>query len=489
MNSLVSGRKTSPIKRQLTLLLYNFLLIIFTLVDLTKWIAALVKQALFYILRKPLNGTEKRDWYWGQKYGLVSKNLTEKTLTADKDSASDSVSKVVMFHCASVGEVVAAVPLIKQMLALAALDNSSVNFVVTTNTKTGKEQLLRLLDEQLKNKVSHTYLPVDLPWLMSSLLKQVQPDMVMIMEVELWPNLINQCYKFKNKQGYKKHIPVCIVNARLTDKTRRGYQKFSALAEPMIKQLHQVYARNKTDFDNYLAMGINPKKLTLLGNIKFDIANADMQSAQELRQSLKLENRQVIIAGSTHEGEESLIVEAYPQFKTQYPELILIICPRHPERFTTVFDYLASQQLNVVKMSEADSAEATTDVLLGDQMGQLSKLYGVCDIAFVGGSFAKKGGHNPIEPAAFAKPVIMGPHVYNNPEICNTFADDEGLIIANNHFEFVTQVNAWLSDETLRMNTGKKALETLSKNSGVINVISTKLLKNLSLQATLANND
>lgn len=463
MNSLISGRKTSLIKRQLILLLYNFLLIIFTLVDLTKWMAALVKQALFYILRKPLNGTDKRDWCWGQKYGLVAKNLSAKKLTADKSL----VSKIVMIHCASVGEVVAAVPLIKQMLA--AIDNSSLNFVVTTNTKTGKEQLLQLLDDKLKTRVTHTYLPVDLPWLMSSLLKQVQPDMVIIMEVELWPNLINQCYK--------KHTPVFIVNARLTDKTKRGYQKFSALAEPMIKQLHQVYARNQTDFDNYLAMGISPDKLALLGNIKFDIAQADMQSAQELRQSLNLENRQVIIAGSTHETEESLIVEAYQQFKTQYPDLILIICPRHPERFTAVFDYLASQQLNVVKMSEADSAEVKSDVLLGDQMGQLSKLYGVCDIAFVGGSFAKKGGHNPIEPAAFAKPVIMGPHVYNNPEICHAFADNGGLVIANNHFEFVAQINAWLSDEALRINIGKKALETLSKNSGVINVISTELLQ------------
>jgi 3-deoxy-D-manno-octulosonic-acid transferase len=109
-------------------------------------------------------------------------------------------------------------------------------------------------------------------------------------------------------------------------------------------------------------------------------------------------------------------------------------------------------------------------------MGQLSKLYGVCDIAFVGGSFAKRGGHNPIEPAAFAKPIIMGPHVYNNPEICHTLADDGGLIIANNHFEFVSQLNTWLSDQELSENTGKKALATLQQNSGVIKQISAELV-------------
>lgn len=460
MNSLVSGRKTSPIKRQLTLLLYNFLLIIFTLVDVTKWIAALVKQILFYILRKPLNGTEKRDWCWGQKYGLVSKGLPLSQLVPE--------SKTVMFHCASVGEVVAVIPLIKDLLLSAEHTSLQLQFVVTTNTKTGKEQLLRLLDEELKNKVIHSYLPIDLPWLMSSLLKQVKPDMLVIMEVELWPNLINQCYK--------KHIPVSIVNARLTDKTTKGYQKFISLAQPMIKQLHRVYARNQMDFDNYLTMGINPEKLSLFGNIKFDIGQANMQLAQELRQSLNLQSRRVIIAGSTHETEESLIIEAYQQFKTQYLDLILIICPRHPERFIPVFEYLTSQQVNVVKMSETDSAEATTDVLLGDQMGQLSKLYGVCDIAFVGGSFAKRGGHNPIEPAAFAKPIIMGPHVYNNPEICHTLADDGGLTIANNHFEFVSQLNTWLSDQELSENTGKKALATLQQNSGVIKQISAELV-------------
>jgi 3-deoxy-D-manno-octulosonic-acid transferase len=126
---------------------------------------------------------------------------------------------------------------------------------------------MRLLDDELKNKVTHTYLPIDLPWLMSSLLKQVKPDMLVIMEVELWPNLINQCYKYQNKKDHKIQLLVCIVNARLTDKTRRGYQKLTSLSEPMIQQLHQVYARNQTDVDNYLTMGITPEKLTLLGNI------------------------------------------------------------------------------------------------------------------------------------------------------------------------------------------------------------------------------
>jgi 3-deoxy-D-manno-octulosonic-acid transferase len=202
-----------------------------------------------------------------------------------------------------------------------------------------------------------------------------------------------------------------------------------------------------------------------------------MSAPQELRDALNLTTRKVIIAGSSHEGEESLIVEAYQQFKTQHPNLLLIICPRHPERFIPVFEYLTSQQLNIVKMSESESAEITTDVLLGDQMGQLSKLYGVCDIAFVGGSFAKRGGHNPIEAAAFAKPIIMGPHVYNNPEICHTLANDGGLTIANNHFEFVSQLNTWLSDQELSEDTGKKALATLHNNTGIIKTLSSELLR------------
>jgi 3-deoxy-D-manno-octulosonic-acid transferase len=455
----------SKTKRILTLCFYNSLLIIFTLVDISKWLIALLKQVGFFLLRKPLKGTEKRDWYWGQKYGLVSKGLASSQLAVESKISN---RKTILIHCASVGEVVAVIPLIKQLLNDAKGTLLSLNFVVTTNTKTGKEQLLRSLDDELKNKVTHTYLPVDLPWLMSSLLKQVKPDMLVIMEVELWPNLINLCYK--------KHIPVSIVNARLTDKTTKGYQKFISLAQPMIQQLHRVYARNQTDFDNYLIMGIAPEKLTLAGNIKFDIPVADFTNAEQLRESLNLTNRLVIIVGSSHEGEESLIAEAYAQFKTQFPDLLLIICPRHPERFSQVFDYLTSQGLNTLKMSESESAEVTTDVLLGDQMGQLSKLYGVCDIAFVGGSFAKRGGHNPIEAAAFAKPIIMGPHVYNNPEICHTLADDGGLIIANNHFEFVSQLNTWLSNKELSEDAGKKAFATLQQNSGVIKQISAELM-------------
>jgi len=466
----------SKAKRILSLCFYNFLLILFSFVDFTKWLIALIKQSSTFVLRKPFTirspGNEKRDWSWGQKFGLVAKDLSVNQLSSD--------NKTIMIHCASVGEVVAAMPLIKRLISSSKhseqTNSSALNVIVTTNTKTGKEQLLRILnnlpdDSMVKNSVHHCYLPIDLPWLMSSLIKKINPELLIIMEVELWPNLINQCHK--------KQIPVVIVNARLTDKTKRGYQKFNALTQPMIQQLHKVYARNQMDFDNYLAMGIKPEKLTLLGNIKFDIEPADMRAAQELRDALNLTKRKVIIAGSSHEGEESLLVEAYQQFKTQYPDLILLICPRHPERFTAVFEYLTSQQLNVVKMSERAAAENSTDVLLGDQMGQLSKLYGVCDIAFVGGSFAKRGGHNPIEAAAFAKPIIMGPHVYNNPEICNTLANDGGLVIANTHFEFITQMNLWLSDSELTRNTGKKALATLHNNAGIINTLSTELLRTL----------
>ncbi|MFT6529272.1 MAG: 3-deoxy-D-manno-octulosonic-acid transferase [Psychrosphaera sp.] len=454
------------IKRTFSLFIYNLLLVIFTCVDLVKWVFALFRQALFFALGKSLTGAEKRDWAWGQKYGLVARELFSPTTQINSVDV-----KTVMFHCASVGEVVAVIPLIKHLLRSSLHCDMNLQFVITTNTKTGKEQLLRLLDDSLLDKVKHCYLPIDLPWLMSSLLKQVNPDIMLIMEVELWPNLINQCHK--------KQIPVCIVNARLTDKTRKGYQKVGVLAEAMIKQLQRVYARNQTDFDNYIAMGIDNNKLTLLGNIKFDIGQADLVAAEQLRASLNLTHRQVIIAGSSHEGEESLLVDAYKQFKTQNPHLILIICPRHPQRFETVFDYLNSQQLNVVKMSESTTSNADTDVLLGDQMGQLSKLYGVCDIAFVCGSFVKRGGHNPIEAAAYAKPIIMGPHVYNNPEICHTLQSDGGLFIANSNFEFISQINTWLSAPESMQDAGNKALSTLTANAGIIEIISSELLQML----------
>jgi len=189
----------------------------------------------------------------------------------------------------------------------------------------------------------------------------------------------------------------------------------------------------------------------------------------------------VLLAGSTHFGEEELIVKMYKQFKPQYPELVLLIAPRHPQRFTEVLEYLLVQDLRVNQQSLDEGIQAKTDVLLIDEMGLLSCLYGVCDVAFVGGSIAAKGGHNPIEPASYGVPTIMGPHIYNNPEICQVLVEAGGLKVVGCEDEFQQQLGAWLADAELRRGEGKAGRNKLEDHGGLIDSIAEKISLSLRL--------
>lgn len=438
-------------KQLLALCFYNLLLVLFTVVDFSKWVIHLVLIGFYNVTNRKPRIESKYEFGWAQKYLLSPFNLPTKP-----------TDKTVLVHCASMGEVVAAMPVIKQL----AETEPQSTFVITTNTLTGKQQLLKSIPKELTNRICHNYLPIDLPWLMANLLRTVNPCLVLIMEVELWPNLVRQCHK--------KSIPLAVINARLTDKTRRGYQKLSWLSQPMIQSLSMVFCRNQTDYNNYLALNYDQSKLTLLGNVKFDIPLPQQNKVQN-KLELGLDNRTVLIAGSTHQGEEDALVNTYNKLKPKFTDLLLIIVPRHPHRFEPVFDYLTEQQLNIARMSTNQKPTIKTDVLYCDMMGKLSSLYGAADIAFVGGSLVKKGGHNPIEASAFSIPVLMGQHIYNNPEICQTLADDGGLVICNDQQTLDQTIETWLSSPEQRDEVGQKGVNTILSNQGVIQRLVEKL--------------
>lgn len=360
----------------------------------------------------------------------------------------------ILLHCVSVGEVVAATTLVRNIWAI----HPEIPFTITTTTPTGSERVR----ETFGDKVNHYYLPYDFPLAMRSLLKLIQPEKLLITEVELWPNLIH-C-------AWKQAIPVYIVNARLTDRSCRSYTKLGALFTPMLHKVTAVCAQGQRDYDNYLKLGAKQEQLVLTNNIKFDqpLTEDEKQKTAAFKAKLNTQERTVLIAGSTHEPEEQVMLETYLKLKPRFPDLLLLIVPRHPQRFSKVEQLISKQGLQLLKLSEERAVTPETDVLLADQMGVLKSLYGIADLAFVGGSIANKGGHNALEAAICGLPVIMGSYIYNNPVICDALAEADALRTAENSEQIIAALTPWLEDPVLREKHGLAGKKVVADNSGAI---------------------
>ena len=364
----------------------------------------------------------------------------------------------ILFHCVSVGEVVAASCVIKGLLNT----QPDLPIVITTTTATGAQRVRDIFGTSLTDNLAHHYLPYDLPWLMSRLLAHIQPKLVCITEVELWPNLL--------AKTAQKHIPVCVVNARMTAKSARTYRKISGVFMPMLQQVTTVCAQGQRDADAYLSLGLAPEKLVLTHNVKFDQVSDVVvpESIIELSNTLKLLGKQVLLAGSTHQDEETFWLDVYKQLKAEFPQALLIIVPRHPQRFAQVEAEILSSGLNYINWADRDKLNAQTQVLLVDAMGVLTPLYSCADIAFVGGSIVAKGGHNALEPASMSVPVIMGIHTYNNPVICDTLITAGGLRIVTDTTSARQLCHTWLSEPALADAIGRCGQTVILDNQGAL---------------------
>ena len=364
----------------------------------------------------------------------------------------------ILFHCVSVGEVVAASCVIKGLLNT----QPDLPIVITTTTATGAQRVRDIFGTSLTDNLAHHYLPYDLPWLMSRLLAHIQPKLVCITEVELWPNLL--------AKTAQKHIPVCVVNARMTAKSARTYRKISGVFMPMLQQVTTVCAQGQRDADAYLSLGLAPEKLVLTHNVKFDQVSDVVvpESIIELSNTLKLLGKQVLLAGSTHQDEETFWLDVYKQLQADFPQALLIIVPRHPQRFAQVEAEILSSGLNYINWADRDKLNAQTQVLLVDAMGVLTPLYTCADIAFVGGSIVAKGGHNALEPASMSVPVIMGIHTYNNPVICDTLITAGGLRIVTDTTSARQLCHTWLSEPALAHASGQCGQSVILDNQGAL---------------------
>jgi 3-deoxy-D-manno-octulosonic-acid transferase len=362
--------------------------------------------------------------------------------------------KTILVHCASVGEVVAIQMLVEEIQR----KHPHTSIAITTNTTTGSERVKLLF----KDKVAHYYLPYDFPAFTWLFLRKLNPSKVLINEMELWPNLTAACKK--------RDIPLYIVNGRMSEKSTKTYQKFPALFEPMLANFTHICAQGERDYNNYLSLGANQNKLTLTNNIKFELKFdvIELSKAQEITTHFLIRNRIVLVAGSTHEPEEQVLLDAYSKLHQKHPDLLLILVPRHPHRFEKVHQQLLKQSIEVNLMSKNKPITSNTQVLLCDQMGMLRALYTLADIAFVGGSIANRGGHNALEPAAFNIPIMMGPSNYNNPAIHNALKQAGALKSVENAQQITSVCNNWLADTSQKLTDGQAGGKVLKRNSGAI---------------------
>lgn len=377
---------------------------------------------------------------WAQRLGVF------KTLNAPRP--------VVWIHAVSVGEVIAASELIRRLI-----HDGSITLMVTTMTPTGSARVTAAFGAQ----VAHVYAPFDLPWTVTAFIKRTRPILTIIMETEIWPNMLVGCAKH--------NVPAILANARLSSRSARRYGWFPATTKALLNRFARIAVQNAVDAERFVKLGLAPDKLSVIGSVKFDltVSSALRESAAKLKQCYSAGGeRKVLIAASTHQGEELQIAEVYQRLRRSRKDLLLVVVPRHPERFDEIHQLFA-ERFVAVRRSGPRAPDATTEVVIGDTMGELMLLYGAADIAFVGGSLIERGGHNMIEPAAWGLPVLSGPHIFNFNEISKGLIAVAAMRTVHNVEEFEREVRLLLEQPQLLQAMGAAAKAFVDDNRGALN--------------------
>lgn len=358
---------------------------------------------------------------------------------------------IVWVHAVSVGEVVAATPVVRRLL-----DLGSVAVMLTTMTPTGSTRVRNTFGRE----VLHVYAPYDLPWTVAAFLRRTQPVLTIILETELWPNMLHECAARK--------LPTVLANARLSARSARRYRRFAAGAtRELLACLDRVAVQNVEDGQRFLELGLAPEKLTVTGSVKFDISITDelKHAARALRGTYGHE-RPVFIAASTHDGEDTVVLDAFAQVLQRHARALLLLVPRHPERFGDVYE-LCRSRFNTCRRSSGSCSEAT-QIVVGDTMGEMMLLYGSADIAFVGGSLIERGGHNMIEPACWGLPILSGPHTFNFADISKRLELCGGLVTVADAAGLSRQISRWLDNPQEAWAVGARAREFAEQNRGAV---------------------
>lgn len=383
---------------------------------------------------------------WRERLGLVARTR----------------EPVLWVHAVSVGETIAAAPLVKAILER----RPDVPVLVTAMTATGAAQARSLFGD----RVHYAYAPFDTPGSVRRFVRRVRPRALVIMETELWPNLI--------EESYGCQCPIFLVNARLSDRSAQRYRKIGGWVQSLLRRLEWIAAQAEDDAARFVGIGARPEAVSVTGSIKFDVTITDLmrRQANELRQGLG--QRPVWIAASTHEGEDEQLLDAHARILEQLPDALLILVPRHPDRFDAVAMLIGHRGFSSARRSSND-APGAAQVYLGDTMGELMVMLGAADVAFVGGSLIERGGHNPLEPAAWGMPVVTGPHVFNFETIYRQLDAGGGVIRVGNGAELAQRVGDLLAHPDRAKSAGQAALAVVEANRGALDRVVGGVLERL----------
>ncbi len=410
------------------------------------WPVRIVYSVIFYLLvplillrmawrarREP--GYRHR---WLERFGLYGK--------------ASVVRGVVWFHAVSVGESEAAFPLIRTMRRRFP----EMPILVTTTTPTGSARVKAVMGDE----VAHVYLPYDLPDAVARFLANFQPRLAVIMETEIWPNLFQACSK--------RQIPLAIVNARLSERSTKGYKRLGSFTRDTLASVKLIAAQTQADADRFVSVGANPDQVAVTGNIKYDIELPDdyFQQGLVLRDSL-FGKRPVWIAASTHEGEELLVLKAFSEVRVAHPELLLVLVPRHPPRFDKVANLCVSEGFTLSRRSLNETA-MQADIFLVDTLGELRQFYAASDITFIGGSLVPIGGHNVLEAAIAGIPVIFGTHMFNFLEAGRRLIEAGGAIQISDGDKLAGVVIDLLHDFNRNLRMGENGKEFVEAGRGAL---------------------
>jgi len=394
------------------------------------------------VVRLCLRGFRNRAYWsrWGERFGRVP------PLPADRP--------VLWVHAVSVGEVRAADPIVRALRER----YPGVRMLVTTMTPTGTAQVQELFGPD----VEHCYLPWDYPGALNRFLDRTHPEAGIIMETEIWPNLIAACAR--------RGVPLVFANVRLSEGSAAGYRRIRALVAPALSQVAHFAVQAPAHAERLRRIGAPAERITVTGSVKFDSrVPASLREVAEVVRREWGRERPVFLAGSTRDGEEELILDACDRLRDQLPDLLLVLVPRHPERFATVARLVRSRSLRLVQRSDGPGAvDPGVQVYVGDTMGELQILYAAADVVFVGGSLLPYGGHNILESCAVGVPVVFGPHMFNFEEIAQLVRECGAGRQVSNADALEEVVAHWLGDADERFRVGQAGLALVSENRGAL---------------------
>lgn len=365
---------------------------------------------------------------------------------------------VIWIHCVSVGEFRAATVLIDRLIT----NYPDHRVLVTTTTVTGS----RAVADTYNQKVLHFYFPFDVPIIVNRYIKKIKPSVCVLLETEIWPNLIHSLHK--------KNVPVVLVNARMSERSLKRYKKFSKkLSLQTLNKLSLIAAQNNNSMNRFIELGAKPKIVINTGNIKFDQKHSTNEYITKQISAFKYK-RDVVVFSSTRKGEEAQIIKSYLKYQGSINNALLVIIPRHPERFDEVYKLANKHKLGITRRSSNNPSPKNT-ILLGDSMGEMMSYFDVSDIVFVGGSLSNTGGQNMLEPAALSKPIIFGPSVFNFAEISSSLLSIGGAVQVQNSDELFETVIRLLENKKERQELGKNAYQFLLDQQGATDRIQEQL--------------